>query len=74
MYMRMCACVCPQVRANKRMLQVMHRTHLQRFMPALGQLDAYREMMTLLENGVAYHHSGMLPVLRECALYVHIYI
>ena len=44
---------------------MMHRTHLQRFMPDLGNLEAYTEIMEMLEHGVAYHHSGMLPVLRE---------
>ena len=34
-------------------------------MPKLGQLEAYTDIMALLERGVAYHHSGMLPVLRE---------
>eukprot|EP00965_Chrysotila_dentata_P049686 1647569-Pleurochrysis_carterae.AAC.2 len=43
----------------------MHRAHLERFMPELGLLDAYKDVMSLLERGVAYHHSGMLPVLRE---------
>ena len=42
-----------------------HRQHLQRYMPELGQLEAYTDIMSLLERGVAYHHSGMLPVLRE---------
>ena len=53
------------VRTSRRMLKVMHRTHLQRFMPDLGNLEAYTEIMEMLEHGVAYHHSGMLPVLRE---------
>ena len=34
-------------------------------MPELGQLEAYIDIMSLLEKGVAYHHGGMLPVLRE---------
>lgn len=52
-------------RAALRARDAMHREHLQRFMPELGQLDAYQEVMHLLNCGVAYHHSGMLPVLRE---------
>ena len=53
------------VRAAQRALRAMHRKHLQRYMPELGELEAYRDVMALLERGVAYHHSGMLPVLRE---------
>ena len=47
------------------LLQAMHREHLQRYMPELGELEAYRDVMQLLGRGVCYHHSGMLPVLRE---------
>jgi len=43
----------------------MHRAHLQRFMPELGELDAYVDIMYLVERGIAYHHGGMLPILRE---------
>ena len=43
----------------------MHRVHLQRFMPELGELEAYTDIMYLVERGIAYHHGGMLPVLRE---------
>lgn len=43
----------------------MHQKHLQRFMPELGELEAYTDIMQLLDSGVAYHHAGMLPVLRE---------
>ena len=43
----------------------MHRKYLQRYMPELGELEAYRDINFLLERGVAYHHSGMLPILRE---------
>ena len=45
--------------------QQMHRKYLQRYMPELGELEAYRDINFLLERGVAYHHSGMLPILRE---------
>ena len=53
------------VRATQRALQAMHRKHLQCYMPELGELDAYKDVMALLDKGMAYHHSGMLPVLRE---------
>ena len=43
----------------------MHRKYLERYMPELGELEAYRDINGLLEKGVAYHHSGMLPILRE---------
>ena len=52
-------------RANARFLQTMHRTYLQRYMPELGELEAYTDLQHMLERGVAYHHSGMLPILRE---------
>lgn len=38
--------------------------HLHRF-PYLETLPAYHSLLTLLQKGVAFHHSGMLPVLRE---------
>ena len=53
------------VKAARHAIAVMHRKHLQRYMPELGELDAYKDIMALLERGVAYHHSGLLPVLRE---------
>ncbi len=34
-------------------------------MPELGELEAYHDIMNLLKRGIAYHHAGMLPVLRE---------
>mmetsp|Transcript_64461 Transcript_64461/g.171886 ORF Transcript_64461/g.171886 Transcript_64461/m.171886 type:complete len:483 (+) Transcript_64461:1224-2672(+) len=43
----------------------MHRKHLQCYMPELGELDAYKDVIALLDKGICYHHSGMLPVLRE---------
>jgi superfamily II RNA helicase len=53
------------VKAAQRALHAMHRSHLQRYMPELGELEAYTDVMYLLERGVAYHHGGMLPILRE---------
>ena len=41
------------------------KRHLLRFMPELGELEAYHDIMNLLKRGIAYHHAGMLPVLRE---------
>ena len=38
--------------------------HLHRF-PDLQKLPQYHELERLLMKGVAYHHSGMLPVLKE---------
>ncbi|KAJ8604109.1 hypothetical protein CTAYLR_001776 [Chrysophaeum taylorii] len=51
--------------ATERARRAMHRKHLQRYMPELGELEAYRDIDRLLERGIAYHHSGMLPILRE---------
>ena len=52
-----------QVKASQAALKAMHRVHLQRFMPELGELEAYTDIMYLVERGIAYHHGGMLPVL-----------
>lgn len=38
--------------------------HLHRY-PFLLTTAQYNELVPLLEKGVAYHHSGMLPVLKE---------
>ena len=54
-----------RVRTAESQRQAMHRKYLQRYMPELGELEAYRDINFLLERGVAYHHSGMLPILRE---------
>ena len=54
-----------QVKASQAALKAMRRVHLQRFMPELGELEAYTDIMYLVERGIAYHHGGMLPVLRE---------
>eukprot|EP00928_Gymnodinium_smaydae_P032426 TRINITY_DN23487_c0_g1_i1.p1 TRINITY_DN23487_c0_g1~~TRINITY_DN23487_c0_g1_i1.p1 ORF type:complete len:619 (-),score=161.87 TRINITY_DN23487_c0_g1_i1:115-1971(-) len=53
------------VRDIRQRQRAMHQKHLQRFMPELGELEAYRDIIRLLERGIAYHHSGMLPILRE---------
>ena len=38
--------------------------HLHRY-PELQTMAQYHELMNLLEKGVAFHHSGVLPVLKE---------
>lgn len=38
--------------------------HLHRF-PDLQKLPQFHELQSLLMKGIAYHHSGMLPVLKE---------
>lgn len=38
--------------------------HLHRY-PFLQTTSQYNELVPLLQKGVAYHHSGMLPVLKE---------
>uniref|UniRef100_A0A6C0JRJ1 Helicase n=1 Tax=viral metagenome TaxID=1070528 RepID=A0A6C0JRJ1_9ZZZZ len=38
--------------------------HLHRY-PHLEKSAQYHELVDLLEKGVAYHHSGLLPVLKE---------
>jgi superfamily II RNA helicase len=36
-----------------------------RSMPELQKMSQYNTLIPLLEKGVAYHHSGLLPVLKE---------
>ena len=31
----------------------------------LNKINGYHEFLKMIENGVAYHHAGMLPILRE---------
>jgi len=38
--------------------------HLHKY-PYLETSTQYHELLTLLEKGVAYHHSGLLPILKE---------
>lgn len=38
--------------------------HLHRY-PHLEKSAQYHDLLSLLEKGVAYHHSGLLPVLKE---------
>jgi superfamily II RNA helicase len=38
--------------------------HLHRY-PYLEKSAQYHELVSLLEKGIAYHHSGLLPVLKE---------
>ena len=33
--------------------------------PEINKISQYNELMPLLEKGVAFHHSGLLPVLKE---------
>jgi superfamily II RNA helicase len=39
--------------------------HLHRHMSVLEKLPQYHQITKLLERGVAFHHSGMLPLLKE---------
>jgi superfamily II RNA helicase len=38
--------------------------HLHKY-PDLQRIEGYHKLNSLLEKGVAFHHSGMLPVLKE---------
>ena len=38
--------------------------HLHRY-PELEKMEGYHKLVSLLEKGVAFHHSGMLPILKE---------
>ena len=39
--------------------------HLHRYGDQIGQLPQYHTLRALLEKGIAFHHSGLLPVLKE---------
>ena len=39
--------------------------HLHRYADVLTTLKQYHEIVALLERGIAYHHSGLLPILKE---------
>ncbi len=39
--------------------------HLHRYGEQLSRLPQYHTLLALLEKGVAFHHSGLLPVLKE---------
>jgi superfamily II RNA helicase len=39
--------------------------HLHRHMDVLEKLPQYHQITRLLERGIAFHHSGMLPLLKE---------
>jgi len=54
-----------RVRTVQSRINAMHRKHLQRFSKELKNLEAYEELDKLLRRGIAYHHAGMLPILRE---------
>jgi superfamily II RNA helicase len=39
--------------------------HLHRFNSVLSTLPQYHQIVSLLERGIAFHHSGLLPLLKE---------
>ena len=45
-------------------IQKIVRFHLHRY-PGLEMLPQYNSLMSLLLKGVAFHHSGLLPILKE---------
>ena len=51
---------------SSEMADIRHITdfHLHRY-PELQKMTSYHELYSLLEKGIAYHHSGMLPILKE---------
>lgn len=38
--------------------------HLHKY-PDLQKIEGYHKLVNLLEKGIAFHHSGMLPILKE---------
>jgi superfamily II RNA helicase len=41
------------------------RFHLHKYDDVLQGLKQYHDIVALLERGIAYHHSGLLPILKE---------
>lgn len=41
------------------------RFHLHHYMSTLEHLPQYHQITRLLERGIAFHHSGLLPLLKE---------
>jgi len=39
--------------------------HLHRFQEELHKIPQYHQITSLLERGIAFHHSGLLPLLKE---------
>lgn len=39
--------------------------HLHKYNDVLLKLKQYHDLVALLERGIAYHHSGLLPILKE---------
>lgn len=39
--------------------------HLHRFHDSLQKMPQYHALYTLLQKGIAFHHSGVLPILKE---------
>ena len=39
--------------------------HLHRYLATLEHLAQYHQIVRLLERGIAFHHSGLLPLLKE---------
>jgi superfamily II RNA helicase len=52
-------------RGVRRRQDELYRKHLLRFQKDLEAIPGYVEFKEMLDRGVAYHHAGMLPVLRE---------
>lgn len=53
------------VRAWRNEFDSTYRTYIQPYHATLVHLDGFHEFVRMLELGVAYHHSGMIPILRE---------
>lgn len=54
-----------EVLDHKRKFQIYVKRYLKPWRSQLEKLQEYHTFIELLYKGVAYHHSGMIPVLRE---------
>jgi superfamily II RNA helicase len=53
------------VREWRNQFDAVYRMYIQPYHSTLEKLDGFHEFVQMLELGVAYHHSGMIPILRE---------
>ena len=51
--------------AVRKSVAVLRKRFLRRYEPVFASLPGVDDLFLMIDRGVAYHHSGMLPVLRE---------
>jgi superfamily II RNA helicase len=51
--------------SDQAVVKHMIKFHLHRYADTLEKLPQYHQIVSLLERGIAFHHSGLLPLLKE---------